>query len=99
MNDNTPQFLLQNYKADISIEARRNQFVTHVKAIDPDYNDMLSLKYNIISGNDDHIFSINSESGMFSYCFFKRAKKMPKISSKCCETFTFHNPAFFYYFL
>lgn len=45
-------------------EAERGQFVTMVRAYDPDMSDWGKLNYTILGGNGKQIFTINRQSGM-----------------------------------
>ncbi|XP_049837416.1 fat-like cadherin-related tumor suppressor homolog isoform X3 [Schistocerca gregaria] len=66
MNDNPPKFEQPSYVCSLSEHAQRGQFITVVKASDPDYVDHERLSYTIVGGNEQQTFSIDSATGVIS---------------------------------
>lgn len=66
MNDNPPKFEQSSYSCGLSINAKRDQFVTVVRASDLDEVDSNNLRYSIVSGNDHQTFSMDSNSGIIT---------------------------------
>lgn len=66
MNDNPPKFDQMSYSCGVSISAKRDQFVTMVQASDLDEIDQNNLRYSIAGGNDQQIFSMDSNSGLIT---------------------------------
>ncbi|XP_076257504.1 FAT atypical cadherin kugelei isoform X3 [Rhynchophorus ferrugineus] len=66
MNDNPPKFEQASYSCGVSVSAKRDQFVTIVKASDLDEIDQNNLKYTIVAGNEQQTFSMNSSTGIVS---------------------------------
>ncbi|XP_066149601.1 fat-like cadherin-related tumor suppressor homolog isoform X2 [Euwallacea fornicatus] len=66
MNDNAPKFEFSSYSCAVSVSAKRDQFVTILKASDPDDVDRNNLKYKIIAGNEQQTFSMDSATGVVS---------------------------------
>lgn len=66
MNDNPPKFEQTSYSCGLLVNANRDQFVTIVKASDPDDVDQNNLKYTIVAGNEQQTFSMNSETGIIT---------------------------------
>ncbi|KAL1490534.1 hypothetical protein ABEB36_013210 [Hypothenemus hampei] len=66
MNDNAPKFEFSSYSCGVSVSAKRDQFVTIVKASDLDEIDQNNLKYSIVSGNEQQTFSMNPSTGIIS---------------------------------
>lgn len=66
MNDNPPKFEQMAYSSGISISAKRDQFVTIVQASDLDEVDQNNLRYSIVGGNDQQIFSMDTNSGIIT---------------------------------
>ncbi|CAH0554100.1 unnamed protein product, partial [Brassicogethes aeneus] len=66
MNDNPPRFEQSSYSCGLSISARRDQFVTIVKASDLDEVNQNSLRYTLVSGNEQQTFSMNPDSGIIT---------------------------------
>lgn len=81
INDHTPVFVQPTVKDTVvylSDSATIGQLVTHVIAVDKDNGDNGLIAYNIISGNEDGRFNIDSENG-----FIELAKPLiRKIESK-----------------
>lgn len=66
INDHTPVFVQPTIKDTVvylSDSATIGQLVTHVIAVDKDNGDNGLIAYNIISGNEDGRFNIDSENG------------------------------------
>lgn len=66
MNDNPPKFEQISYSCGVSISAKRDQFVTMVQASDLDEIDQNNLRYAIVGGNDQQIFSMDSNTGLIT---------------------------------
>lgn len=66
MNDNPPKFDQMSYSCGVSISAKRDQFVTMVQASDLDEIDQNNLRYSIVGGNDQQIFSMDSNTGLIT---------------------------------
>ncbi|XP_030767379.1 fat-like cadherin-related tumor suppressor homolog isoform X3 [Sitophilus oryzae] len=66
MNDNPPKFEQASYSCGLSVSAKRDQFVTIVKASDLDEIDRDSLKYTIVTGNEQQTFSMDPSTGIVS---------------------------------
>lgn len=85
INDHTPVFVQPTVKDTVvylSDSATIGQLVTHVIAVDKDNGDNGLIAYNIISGNEDGRFNIDSENG-----FIELAKPLiRKIESKTPNT-------------
>lgn len=66
MNDNPPKFEQTSYSCGLLVNANRDQFVTIVKASDPDEVDQNNLRYTIVAGNEQQTFSMNPETGIIT---------------------------------
>lgn len=66
MNDNAPKFEQTSYSCGLSVSAKRDQFVTVVKASDLDEIDGNNLRYMIVSGNEQQTFSMDSSTGIIT---------------------------------
>lgn len=66
MNDNPPKFEQSSYSCGLSVSAKRDQFVTIVKASDLDEINENSLRYTLISGNEQQTFSMDPNSGIIT---------------------------------
>ncbi|XP_055371961.1 fat-like cadherin-related tumor suppressor homolog [Condylostylus longicornis] len=66
MNDNAPKFDQVSYSCVLSEHAKRGQFVTIVKASDPDYIDHDSLIYKIAEGNELQTYDIDQINGIIT---------------------------------
>lgn len=66
MNDNPPKFEQASYSCGISVNAKRDQFVTVVKASDPDEVDQNHLRYTIVGGNEQQTFSMDPSTGIIT---------------------------------
>ncbi|XP_060526655.1 fat-like cadherin-related tumor suppressor homolog isoform X2 [Cylas formicarius] len=64
MNDNPPKFEQTSYSCGLSVSAKRDQFVTLVKASDVDEVDRDNLRYTIVSGNEQQTFSMDPATGI-----------------------------------
>ncbi|CAG9865049.1 unnamed protein product [Phyllotreta striolata] len=64
MNDNPPKFEQSSYACGLSIGAKRDQFVTVVRASDLDEVDADNLRYSIANGNDHQTFSMDPATGV-----------------------------------
>lgn len=65
-NDNPPYFEQLTYDCIVSQEATRGQFVTVIKANDPDYIDSNRLVYAIVDGNENQTYHIDSHTGIIT---------------------------------
>ena len=65
-NDNSPVFEEENYSFVLSDTAQRGQFVGKVTAINPDISDQDKMRYSIIGGNKNQVFSIEKSSKVIS---------------------------------
>jgi protocadherin Fat 1/2/3 len=66
MNDNPPKFEQTSYMCGLLVNANRDQFVTIVKASDPDLVDQNNLRYTIVAGNEQQTFSMDPETGIIT---------------------------------
>lgn len=66
MNDNPPKFEQPSYFCGLSVNAKRDQFVTIVTASDPDLIDQGRLRYTIVAGNEQQTFSIDPDTGIIT---------------------------------
>ncbi|XP_050293822.1 fat-like cadherin-related tumor suppressor homolog isoform X3 [Anthonomus grandis grandis] len=64
MNDNAPKFEQLSYSCGVSVSAKRDQFVTIVKASDLDDVDKNNLRYTIVAGNEQQTFSMAPSTGV-----------------------------------
>ncbi len=64
INDCAPQFLQKEYNVTLLLPTYENVVVIQVNATDKDALDDSILRYDIIDGNSDSIFSINSKNGV-----------------------------------
>lgn len=65
-NDNPPFFEQLTYECVLSQEASRGQFVTVIKANDPDYVDSNRLIYAIVDGNENQTYHIDPYGGIIT---------------------------------
>uniref|UniRef100_A0A3P8ZVF3 FAT atypical cadherin 1b n=1 Tax=Esox lucius TaxID=8010 RepID=A0A3P8ZVF3_ESOLU len=63
INDNPPMFTQSLYEATVSQLAPGGHFVARVRASDADLSDTDRLEYSLLSGNEDHSFTIDRRSG------------------------------------
>lgn len=61
VNDNVPAFEREQYRCQLTELPAQAQFVTLVRAHDPDPSDR--LRYSITAGNDQQLFYIDKHSG------------------------------------
>lgn len=66
MNDNAPRFEQPSYHCGLSVNAKREQFVTIVTASDLDTVDQSRLRYTIVSGNEQQTFTIDPDTGIIT---------------------------------
>lgn len=66
MNDNPPKFEQMSFSCGVSISAKRDHFVTMVQASDLDEIDENNLRYSIVGGNDQQIFSMEPNTGLIT---------------------------------
>ncbi|XP_075164704.1 FAT atypical cadherin kugelei [Haematobia irritans] len=64
VNDNPPTFVEPSFSAKLYSYAHRGQFVLRANAYDADDCDSNSLKYKIVDGNVQQVFSIDKFSGI-----------------------------------
>eukprot|EP00066_Takifugu_rubripes_P030712 XP_011619978.1 PREDICTED: protocadherin Fat 2-like [Takifugu rubripes] len=62
-NDHSPAFLRPSYEATICQQAPAGSQVVQVKALDKDVGSNAEISYSILTGNIDHLFSIDPELG------------------------------------
>ena len=62
-NDNSPVFSMDPYTANVTENSANGVLVVIVLAIDADSGMFGEVRYSIVSGNIDDVFSINSSSG------------------------------------
>lgn len=65
-SDNPPYFEQLSHECVLSQEATRGQFVTVIKANDPDYIDSNRLIYAIVDGNENQTYHIDPYSGIIT---------------------------------
>lgn len=65
MNDFPPAFTSENYEAEVLEKQETARTIIQVNAIDQDLQDNL-VRYSIVSGNDEQIFTINEQTGEIS---------------------------------
>ena len=65
-NDNPPVFEEENYSFVLSDTAQRGQFVGKVTAINPNISYQDKMRYSIIGGNKNQVFSIEESSEIIS---------------------------------
>lgn len=63
VNDNPPRFEQISFSCGLSVQATRGQFITAVRASDPDIVDLGKLRYKIVSGNEAQMFSVHPNTG------------------------------------
>ncbi|KAJ8918141.1 hypothetical protein NQ315_011598 [Exocentrus adspersus] len=66
MNDNAPKFEQASYSCGLSVNAKRDQFVTIVKASDLDEVDQNNLRYTIVAGNEQQTFFMKPDTGIIT---------------------------------
>ena len=67
VNDNSPQFTKEVYNEEyLNEDSEPGTHIIFVSANDQDIDMNAQIRYSIIEGNDDDIFSINGESGQIS---------------------------------
>lgn len=64
-NDFPPVFTSENYEAEVLEKQETGKPIIQVNAVDQDLQDNI-VKYSIVSGNDEQIFSINEQTGEIS---------------------------------
>lgn len=67
VNDNPPDFVKSQYEATLDEMAKCGHIVIKIQASDPDTQDLNTLKYKILSGNEGRYFNINESSGIISF--------------------------------
>lgn len=65
VNDCPPKFLQVNYNTTLLLPTYKNVAVVKVTALDPDSR-KVPLRYDIIDGNKNHTFEIDSQLGMIT---------------------------------
>ncbi|XP_050390915.1 cadherin-87A [Patella vulgata] len=69
-NDVEPRFIYPagatKYHGCVSVNAPYGQSILQVSATDDDSGGPAGIRFNIMSGNDDNMFTINSKTGMIS---------------------------------
>ncbi|KAK0095182.1 hypothetical protein PV326_009029, partial [Microctonus aethiopoides] len=66
VNDCPPRFLKTNYNTTLLLPTYKNVAVIKVTAIDPDSKKGVPLRYDIIDGNKNHTFDIDSQLGVIT---------------------------------
>ncbi|XP_034945358.1 fat-like cadherin-related tumor suppressor homolog isoform X2 [Chelonus insularis] len=66
INDCPPKFLKNHYNATLLLPTYKNIMIVKVEAIDPDNPKGMPLRYNIIDGNKNDTFDIDSQTGMIT---------------------------------
>ena len=66
VNDFQPMFVMDMYTVNISEDARVNEIVISVPAVDPDEGTAGEISYNITSGNEAGVFTIDPNTGNIS---------------------------------
>lgn len=64
VNDSPPSFAYSTYNATVLLPTYKNVAVIHLEATDPDGANITSLRYDIIEGNKNNIFSIEAKTGL-----------------------------------
>lgn len=64
VNDSPPKFSHSIYNSTLLLPTYKNVAVIQVNATDPDISDNASLRYDIIEGNKNTVFGINSQNGL-----------------------------------
>ncbi|XP_037068714.1 protocadherin Fat 1-like [Pollicipes pollicipes] len=76
VNDNVPVFDRASYACELTELPSRGQFVTMVKAHDPDPTDQ--LVYRIADGNDRQLFYINRRTGVITVANIRAFDESPQ---------------------
>ena len=69
-NDNAPYFTFPSvkpYNLDVTYYPHHTKNITQIKAVDIDSQENAFLKYQIISGNDKQMFSMNQYTGLLGF--------------------------------
>ncbi|XP_014782863.1 putative protocadherin beta-18 [Octopus bimaculoides] len=69
-NDNAPYFTFPSvnpFSLDVHYHPQSKNDITVLRALDRDSRENAFLKYNIISGNEKQLFTVNTYSGMLSF--------------------------------
>nr|CAD7395413.1 unnamed protein product [Timema poppensis] len=64
INDCPPQFLLSQYNCTLLLPTYQGVAIVQVNATDPDSDERTVLRYDIIDGNKDNVFTVDSNSGV-----------------------------------
>ena len=66
VNDNDPKFLVNNYRATVAetLPLLPPPPIVQITAVDLDAGINSALRYNIIGGNDEGLFRLDSETGI-----------------------------------
>ncbi|XP_031561240.1 protein dachsous-like [Actinia tenebrosa] len=78
VNDNAPAFEKSIYRVNIREDAPRQSSVVVVKATDADLGANAAVRYQIVSGNTQGLFSINPSSGLITTSGFLDYEKQRK---------------------
>lgn len=79
-NDNAPKFDQPAYELTISDQARRGQFLMVVLASDDDSSDQGRLRYAIVGGNVNQMFTMDLNRGTLSITDLRRPEFQPTYS-------------------
>lgn len=66
VNDCAPIFTQKEYNVTLLLPTYENVAVIQVNATDQDSSENSTLRYDIIEGNKDGVFAIDSESGIIT---------------------------------
>ncbi|XP_048512093.1 fat-like cadherin-related tumor suppressor homolog isoform X4 [Athalia rosae] len=64
VNDSPPRFTQNEYNVTLLLPTYKNVAVLRVNATDPDSSGGSNLRYDIIDGDKNHVFAMDSESGV-----------------------------------
>jgi len=66
VNDCAPQFSQKEYNVTLLLPTYENVAVLQVNATDQDSSENTTLRYDIIDGNKDGVFAIDSKTGIIT---------------------------------
>lgn len=66
VNDCAPMFTQKEYNVTLLIPTYKNVAVIQVNATDQDSSETTTLRYDIIEGNNDGVFGIDSTTGIIT---------------------------------
>uniref|UniRef100_A0A1Y1MVJ3 Fat-like cadherin-related tumor suppressor homolog n=1 Tax=Photinus pyralis TaxID=7054 RepID=A0A1Y1MVJ3_PHOPY len=85
VNDSPPRFSDSIYNATLLLPTYKNVAVIEVNATDPDASDNASLRYDIIEGNKNEIFAINSRTGLITVVDPDHMKSLHKLQVRVSD--------------